>query len=223
MGQAIGESIALAVGVAISPLPVIAVILMLLSKRHGANTLAFAGGWVAGIAVAVTVVILASGSIGTGSDNTPSHGTSTARLVLGILVLLLGLRSWRKRPRPGEAATPPRWLRASQAMTPTKSAGLGVALAAVNPKNLLLIIGGGLAIAAAPASSGGKAVAAVIFVLLAASTVLLPIVLYHALGQRGERALESLNTWLQANSAAVMTVLLAVIGVLLIGKGIGGF
>ena len=49
MGQAIGESITFAVGVAISPVPIIAVILMLLSKKSGANSPAFAFGWVSGV------------------------------------------------------------------------------------------------------------------------------------------------------------------------------
>ena len=53
--------------------------------------------------------------------------------------------------------------------------------------------------------------------------MVVPVVLYHALGARGERMLESLNQWLQANNATVMAVLLLVIGVVLVGKGLGGF
>ena len=59
MGQAIGDSITLAIGVAISPIPIIAIILMLLSKKAGANSLAFALGWVVGVAGLLTVVIAA--------------------------------------------------------------------------------------------------------------------------------------------------------------------
>jgi len=122
-----------------------------------------------------------------------------------------------------ENAPLPKWLQAIEAITPVKSAGLGVVLSAVNPKNLLLIVGGGLAIAGAPTTAGGKTVAAVVFVVLAVSSVVVPVVLYHALGARGERMLESLNQWLQANNATVMAVLLLVIGVVLVGKGLGGF
>lgn len=223
MGQAVGGSITLAVGVAVSPIPIIAVILMLLSRRAGANSLSFALGWVAGIVAAVTVVVLVSASIGTGSDSAPSQGTSTVRLVLGALVLLLALRNWRRRPAPGEKVELPKWLQAIEAITPVKSCGLGVVLSAANPKNLILIVGGGLAIAGAPASSTGKLGAAIIFVALAASTVVLPVILYYVLGERARRWLRTLNEWLQANNAAVMAVLLLVIGVLLIGKGLGGF
>jgi Sap, sulfolipid-1-addressing protein len=223
MGQAIGESIVFAVVIAISPIPIVAVILMLLSKKAGANSVAFAGGWVVGVVGALAVVILASGAIGTGTDDAPSHGTSTVKLVLGILVLVLALRNWRKRPPPGEIAPLPKWLRAIGGITPVKSAGLGVVLAAVNPKNLLLLVGGGLAIAGAPATPGGKTVAAAVFAVLAVSSVVAPVVIYRVRGARLDPVLQSLNRWLQANNATVMAVMLLVIGVVLVGKGVGGF
>jgi threonine/homoserine/homoserine lactone efflux protein len=180
-------------------------------------------GWPVGVAGAPVVVIAASGAIGTGSDGAPSHGTSTVKLVLGVALLGLGLRNWRRRPGPGETATLPKWLQAIEDITPVKAVALGILLSALNPKNLLMIVGGGLAIAGAPASDGGKVVAAVVFVLLAISTVIIPVVLYRALGDRAKATLESLNTWLQANNSTVMAVLFLVIGVALIGKGIGGF
>jgi len=223
MDQAIGDSIALAVGVAISPIPIIAVILMLLSKKAGANSLAFAAGWVVGVAGALAVVIAVSGAIGTNTGAGPSNGTSTVKLVLGAVLLFMGLRRLRRRPAAGEAAPLPKWLQAIEAITPVKSAGLGLVLSALNPKNLLLIVGGGLAIAGAPASSAGMAVAAAIFWVLAVSTVVVPVVLYRVAGARAERTLESLNVWLQANNATVMAVLLLIFGVVLLGKGLGGF
>ena len=224
MGQAIGDSITLAIGVAVSPIPIIAIILMLLSTRAGTNAMAFSIGWLVGIAGALVVVILASGAIGTTtSTGSPTHGTSTTKLILGVLLLMVGVRHWRKRPAPGEPVALPKWLQSIQQITPGKSGTLGVVLAAINPKNLLLIVGGGLAIASAPASAGGKTVAAVIFVLLAASTVLGPAIAYLLMGDRVKPWLESLNAWLEANNTAVMAVLFLVIGVVLIGKGIGGF
>jgi hypothetical protein len=209
--------------VAISPIPIIAIILMLLSKKAGANSLAFAVGWVVGVAGATAIVIAASGAIGTDSGGGPSHGVSIAKLVLGVLLLFTGLRHWRERPGPGEQASLPKWLQAIESITPVKSGALGIGLSAINPKNLIMIVGGGLAIAGAPATSGGKVVAAVVFVVVAISTVVLPVVLYRILGNRAQRPLESINVWLQANNATVMAVLILVIAVVLIGKGVSGF
>jgi Sap, sulfolipid-1-addressing protein len=223
MGQAIGESLPFAVAVAVSPIPIIAVILMLLSPRAGANSAAFGLGWLVGIAGGIAVVLAVAGAIGTTSNGAPSSGTSTTKLVIGILVLIIGVRHLRKRPAAGQPVVLPKWLQAIEHVTPMKSAALGLGLSVVNPKNLLMIVGGGLAISQAPASPGGHLVAAIVFVALAATTVVIPIVTYRIVGSRADPRLQSLNTWLQANNATVVAVLLLVIGVVLIGKGIGGF
>jgi len=49
MGAVFGDILPLAVGVGVSPTPIIAVILMLLAPRAGASSMAFAVGWTVGI------------------------------------------------------------------------------------------------------------------------------------------------------------------------------
>ena len=49
MGEVIGDLLPLALGVAISPIPVIAAILMLLSRQAGKTSTGFLIGWIAGI------------------------------------------------------------------------------------------------------------------------------------------------------------------------------
>jgi hypothetical protein len=71
MGHAIGESITFAIGVAISPVPIIAIVLMLLSKKSGANSVAFAFGWVIGVAGVTAVVIAAAGPLERGRVGLP--------------------------------------------------------------------------------------------------------------------------------------------------------
>ena len=51
MGSVIGQILGFAVGVAISPVPVIAVILMLFSKSAATNSVSFAAGWILGLCV----------------------------------------------------------------------------------------------------------------------------------------------------------------------------
>lgn len=58
MAEAIGHVLSLGVGVALSPVPIIAVVLMLGTPRARANGPAFVLGWVAGLAVAGTVILL---------------------------------------------------------------------------------------------------------------------------------------------------------------------
>jgi len=99
---------------------------------------------------------------------------------------------------------------------------LGFLLAAVNPKNLLLGIAAGVAIGGAGISVGQEAVAIAIFTVIAASTVAVPVVAYLFAADKMRGPLDRLKAWLQQNNATVMAVLILVIGVVLIGKGIGG-
>ena len=94
MGQAIGDLLPSAVGVALSPVPIIAVILMLGTPKARSNGPAFAVGWVIGlIVVSVIVLLLASDA-----DDTDS-GTSTAvdviKLLIGVLFLLMAVKQWQ--------------------------------------------------------------------------------------------------------------------------------
>ena len=101
MGQAIGDVLPFAVGVAISPIPIIAIILMLLSSRAGANSTAFLGGWIIGVAGASIVLLALSGTISTDSSGAPSTTSSVIKLVLGGLLILIAARATSEGdPRP---------------------------------------------------------------------------------------------------------------------------
>jgi len=58
--------------------------------------------------------------------------------------------------------------------------------------------------------------------VLAASTVAGPVIAYLVARDSMALPLKRMREWLAANNATVMAVLLLVIGVVLIGKGIGG-
>lgn len=221
MGNVIGDILPLAIGVAISPVPIIAVILMLFSARARTNGPAFLAGWIVGLAVVGTIVLVLSDSGDLSGDSGPSTGTGVVQLILGLLLLLISLRQWRSRPEPGEEPEMPKWLASVDSLTPVKAASFGVLLSGVNPKNLLLSIGAAVAIGRAGLGTGQQIGALVIFVVLGSVTVALPVV-YSLLGGEGAVArLETAKGWLAANNATVMFVLLLVFGVVLIGKAIG--
>lgn len=222
MNEVIGELLPMALGVAISPVPIIAVILMLLAPKATGTSLGFLLGWVVGIVVAISLFVVVANAIGLSSSTGPSTGSSWTKIVLGILLVLLALKQWRSRPGPGETASLPKWMAAIDTFTAVKAAGLGFLLAAVNPKNLALSIAGAVVISSAELSTSKVVVAIAIFVVIAASTVAVPVLAYLVARERMRAPLDSLHTWLVANNATVMAVLLVVIGVALVGKGIGG-
>lgn len=221
MGNAIGDVLPLALGVTISPIPIIAVILMLLSPKARTNGPAFLVGWVVGLTIVSVVVTALSGSVGLGSGGGGSAVGSLLKILLGLLLIGLAFREWRNRPRPGEQPPLPGWMRAIDSVTAVKALALAVLLSAINPKNLSLTIAAAVTIAQEGLSSAGATFAIVVFVILASLNIAIPVILYLAGGASAKAALNRLRGWLNANNATVMAVLLLVIGVVLFGKGLG--
>jgi MYXO-CTERM domain-containing protein len=221
LGHGISEILTFAIGVAISPIPIIAVILMLFSRRATVNGPAFLLGWVVALAVVstVTYVLAHDGNVATSS--TASDSVSWGMIALGVLLLAFARRNWRKRPAPGDEPAMPKWLGTIESMTPAKAFGLGVILAAVNPKNLILTLGAAAGLAQVKGLTTSDAVVAVvIFVVIASLTIAGPVVYALVGGARAIATLDSAKTWLTANNAAVMAVLFLVFGVDLIAKGL---
>jgi protein-S-isoprenylcysteine O-methyltransferase Ste14 len=222
MGEVIGEVLPMALGVAISPVPVIAVILMLLSPHATVSASAFVLGWVVALAVLVGVVALVVGPADDGDASEPSALASWLKVALGAAALVLAVQQWRGRARDGEEPAMPGWMKAIDHLGPGRAVGIGALLAAVNPKNLTLGVSAGVAIGGGGLSGGETAAAVAVFVVLGSVSVGVPVVGYLVAGERAQGPLDELRGWLTANNAAVMTVVLLVLGVTILGKGIGG-
>lgn len=222
MGEAIGQMLPAAVVVAISPMPIVAVVLMLVTPRGRTNGVVFLLGWLVGIGLVGTIALLVADGIDATEGGEPATWVSWLELVLGVLLLAGAINQWRSRPRGDEEAPTPRWMLALDRFRPAKAAGVGIFLAAVNPKNLLLTVAGATAIAATGIPSGEEAVVLLIFVVIASLGVGTPVVLSLALGERSRGMLEDTKTWMSHNNAAIMAVLFLVFAAKLIGDAIAG-
>jgi threonine/homoserine/homoserine lactone efflux protein len=221
MGQGISEVLTFAIGVAISPVPIIAVILMLFSNRARVNGPAFLLGWVVALAAVSTVVYVLAHDGDVSTNSSAADSVSWGKIVLGVLLLSLARRNWRKRPGPGEEPEMPKWLATVESLSPVKAFGLAVVLAAVNPKNLILTLGAAAGLAQVPGLSTSDAVVAiVVFVAIASLTVVGPVVYALVGGARARTTLDTAKAWLTAHNAAVLAVLFLVFGVDMIAKGL---
>ena len=222
MGEAIGQVLPLAVVVALSPIPIIAVVVMLGTPRARVNGPAFVVGWVVGLVLVGTAVLVLAGGADASEHGEPATWVSVLKLVLGAVLALAGVKQWRTRPRAQEGAELPKWMETVDTFGPGKAAGAAVLLSAVNPKNLILTVAAGVAIAQAGIDAGEQAIALAVFVVIATFGAAAPVAIYFALGERGKRLLDAIKGWMSAHNAAIMSVLCLVIGVKLIGDGIAG-
>jgi threonine/homoserine/homoserine lactone efflux protein len=223
MGEAIGQMLPLAVAIAANPLPISVVVLMLVSARALANGLAFTAGWLTGIAVLGVIALVIADGAGASDDGQPSTWVNVLKLVLGAVLVVLAVTQWRGRPGKDDEVAMPAWMGTIDTFTPAKAAGVGVALSAVNPKNLLFVVAAAATEAQAGLSAPRQAIVWAIFTALATVGVAVPVALYLALGERAPALLDRIKVWLIRNKAAVLSILCLIIGATLIGASIGGF
>lgn len=223
MGAAIGQVLIFAVGVALSPIPIVAVVLMLATPRGRLNGAVFVLAWVVGIALVGTIVLLLSGGASASDHAKPATWVSILKLLGGVGLLALALRQYRERPRGDAPPKLPTWMKRVDRFDARRSAALGFGLCALNPKNLIFIAGAAATIAQTGASAGKQAVALLIVVIVGSLGVALPVAIFFVMGERGQHILDGLRVWMARENAVIIAVLCLLIGVKLIGDAIVGF
>lgn len=220
MGQAIGGSLAMALGIAISPIPIIAVVLMLTTPRARADGPAFLAGWLMGLGAVGAIVLVIAGPADASQSGAPATWVSWLKIVLAMLLLLVALRQFRSRPAAGEQPPMPKWMGTIDNVKPPMAAGLGAVLAGANPKNLIMAVSGAATIAGTGISGSRQAVAYVVFTLIATIGVAAPVVVYLVMGDRAPQTLGRLKDWMSHNNAVIMAVLCVIIAAKLAGDAI---
>lgn len=222
MGKALGDVLGLAAGVAISPLPIVAIIIVLATPRGRLNGVLFAVGWVVGLAAVGGVVLAFTGPAGASTKGQPAAWEGVIKLALGVLLVLFGARQWRRRPvHASQEAQLPKWMAAIDRFKPIKILGLGLALAAANAKNVPLTIAAAASIGSAGLPVGQQIASLAVFVIIGSLGLLAPLGVTLVMGERAKSVLGGWRDWAARHNAAVMAVLFFVLGMKLLGDGIG--
>jgi hypothetical protein len=218
MADALGRLLPLAVALAISSVPILVTVLLLLSPNARRSAFPFLIGFVAGIAVVFTGCIALAQVIPMRVVKHPQEALGIALIVIGaalvVLAVVTGVRALHS-----ESAGVPRWMNLVSQFGPLRSVGLGVLLG-FRPKSLLLCAAAGLSVRGDRLSTGDLAVLVVVFTLLGASTVIAPVVVAAVSRQRAQGWLNAMRAWIEKNSSTVTTLILLIIGVVVIGDGI---
>ncbi len=223
MVSAVADVAPLAIAlVLVNPIPVMAVIVKLSSPRARLIAPIFALGWLIGMtaALALLLFVISSGA-DVGSERDPTPLASLVRLLLGLALLVMAVRRWQGRPRPGEAGALPAWVAKLDQASPAAAAGLGVFLAGINPKNLAFNAAAALAIAQADLTVAETLLPAAVFILLASVGIVVPVIWYFVAREQATSTLAAWRDWLAANYATMMAVVFVLFGVVLVSKGLG--
>ena len=114
--EVLGATLPFAVGMLLSPFPIIAVLLVLLSPSGRAGGLAYDLGRFVGVALVVITASLLTEVLTLESGS--SLPSAILRILLGVALLGLAVVKWRKRPETSEEAELPKWSECLLAVRP---------------------------------------------------------------------------------------------------------
>jgi hypothetical protein len=220
MLSALGDLLPIAVALAVSSVPIMATILILLSPQRNHSAIPFLIGWVVGMASVVVVAELAASALPIRPLRTPQRGIAIAQVIVGLGVLVVAVLAVRRAAR-AQATSQSRWLQRVDRIGPAGALGLAFVLN-LRPKGLLLGAAAGLAIAASSLNGTDTTTVVAIYVGLASSTVTVPIVVTLVAPARMEPRLVVTRDWLSRNSAHITVVVLVIVGFVILGAGLSG-
>jgi hypothetical protein len=220
--QAIGHVLPIALAVALSSVPIMATIFILLSSNRSRSALPFMIGWVLGLFVVVSLSALAAQLVpAPRGPRRPEPAVGAIEILVGLALVVLGILSLRRARRASVPAMP-KFFDGQRKLGPWESFGLAIILN-LRPKGLLLAIAAGLTIRGDTGSLTEALIVVVIYTLIAASTVVVPIVATLVAPARMVPRLESTRDWLVRNGEAMTSLIVIMIGVVIIGMGMARF
>ncbi|WP_166877717.1 GAP family protein [Salinibacterium sp. ZJ450] len=217
--EAIVPILPIALAAALSSVPIMASIFILLSPNRGRAALPFLVGWVVGIFVVLFLfTLLAQGVPTSRSPRRPDTVIAALQIFFGVAIIGVAAWSW-VRSRHQTRSTGAKWLKKVDRFGPWPALGLGFVLN-LRPKGLLLAGAAGLSIRADTEAASSALLAITIYTLIAASTVAAPVIATLAAPARMEPRLVRVQSWMSRNGEALTSVILALIGVVIVVMGI---
>jgi len=220
--EVLGVLLPLALGVALSTVPLTATVVILLSPRARQSGPAFLVGWVLGLALVTLGFVI-------GLAFLPIPGPALARqpfvavfeLLLGLALFVFGVVTFVRSPH-REKKPLPEWTKRIDKLGPVPAFGLGLVLN-VRPKALALAFAAALAINSVRLNPTEFAVIMIVYVLLGSSTIAVPVVMQLIRPDGTAERLRRARTWLSRNSRVITIIVSLMLGVLLIGDALGRF
>lgn len=219
MFEALLKSFPMAMGIAFSAAPVLAVIMLLMTNKAKINTPIFLIGWLAGIQVVGTVIILSPGIIA--DHGGMSDHTGTAKIVLGTILLLLIIPAFKKKSKQADTPRIPKIFNSLDNFSLAKIFFIGFAFSGLSLKNAVLAASGAAHIHTTSLIDYFETIMAVFFFSFIASfTLIIPVVIYFLMPIKMDTILLTWRNWLIKNHWNIVLTMLLVAGVLMISIGV---
>jgi threonine/homoserine/homoserine lactone efflux protein len=203
---------------AASPTILLAVLVVLLSKRGRENGLAFAAGFLFGCVTAFLTAFFVGSTI-----SEQHHGAIRTYMELALGVVLIAV-AWRQR-RPqevteagGRSGMDALFARLEH-VRPAVSFSLGVALG-VGTKRLVITAVAATTVAFAGLNHAEETGLAALYVVVGGLTVWIPVAIYLIAGKRADDWIAKAKAWLTTNTRKVVFYSSTVFGVAIVGDAL---
>lgn len=220
---ALGVLLPLAIGVAFSSVPIMAMIVLLLSPRGQASAYVYLLGYAIGLAGVTLLFTIGLGAIPDDDGQIPELWTAVGEIVLGAGAVWFAIWSFRRGRRAMRAsdgpAELPAWLNRVGRFGPVPAFFVGIVLN-LRPKALALATAAALALNSGGLTPVAWIVDLSVYLVIGLSTVAAPVFVVWRTGERSRAVLERVHGWLARNSYIVTSVVVIMVGVVLIGDGL---
>ena len=205
------------IGLAITldPLPLTTFILVLASKGGVRKGAAFIFGWLVSLVIVIAFTVLVTGNNPPQPSTAPSLAALAAKLAIGLWLLLVAIRQYRKLGKPKPPKKPPRWQAGIDHMTPWYAIGLGPL---TQPWGL--IAAGVTVIVEAKLSSWQDYLALALFAVIATSSILAMEIYAGFRPHPAQEFLARLRQWIDTHTDQVIIIVSLLLGFWLVGNSI---
>jgi Sap, sulfolipid-1-addressing protein len=219
MWQALGQILPIAVAVALSSVPIMATILILLSPKRDQAAVPFLIGWILGLAVIVTIFAFTAQLLPLRSGRQPAVAAGIAQVIVGLALIAFALITWRRAAEKPTSDEIPKWLRAVGSLGRWSAFGVAFGLN-LRPKALLLAAAVGLSIRGNTLDVATAAIVLGVYVVISATTVAIPIIATLLAPNKTERWLIATKDWMTRNNRLITILIMILIGVVIAGDGL---
>jgi hypothetical protein len=141
-------------------------------------------------------------------------------LIFGLLLLILAVRNFLGEDDPD--APPPKILKIIDKIGPFKFFGVGVLLSLVQPRFIMLVLVGAAIITNARLQTSENIICVFLLALLMVWVMLIPIIMFLVMGERGDDAMKSMKVWLTHHQRKLNVAVMGIFGIGLVIVGLIG-
>ena len=218
LSETLATSLPLALAIAASPGAIIAVMILLMTRRALTNAYSFLAGWFFGLMLIGMIFLHRPGLYD--SSGEPSLVLGWIRIILGTLIFITGLVLLMKIFRKEDGEASPQWAQKVDSFRFYHSLAIGFFFAAPNIKNASMVITGSASIGSFGLSSFFEISILLLFCLVASLGVLTPPVIFLLFRDKAEVLFGKMKLWLIRYRDLILILICITFGGLFLYQGL---